>query len=85
MQLRKLNIHVTYNKTGRRGGNSLFHGVTGEKVKASSIKELAAAAVHKSAKGAPQASDHPGEGAPLSAFDRMDAVTNENLVKLSAA
>lgn len=60
----------------------MFNGLTREEGKARSIKDLAATAVHTSAKGAPQASDHPAKAAPLSAFDRMDAVTNEKRLKL---
>ncbi|KAJ8375727.1 hypothetical protein SKAU_G00063070 [Synaphobranchus kaupii] len=59
-------------------GNSLFHGVTGEKVRVRSIKEHAATTAHKSL----QARADPQGGALVSAFDRMDAAIKEKMVKL---
>ncbi|KAJ8412699.1 hypothetical protein AAFF_G00116500 [Aldrovandia affinis] len=63
-------------------GNSLFHGVTGEKVRVRSIKEHAATTAHKSSEGALQARADPQGGALVSAFDRMDAAIKEKMVKL---
>ncbi|KAJ8386092.1 hypothetical protein AAFF_G00176860 [Aldrovandia affinis] len=63
-------------------GNSLFHGVTSEKVRVRSIKEHAATTAHKSSEGALQARADPQGGALVSAFDRMDAAIKEKMVKL---
>ncbi|KAJ8385108.1 hypothetical protein AAFF_G00192490 [Aldrovandia affinis] len=63
-------------------GNSLFHGVTGEKLRVRSIKEHAATTAHKSSEGALQARADTQGGALVSAFDRMDAAIKEKMVKL---
>ena len=63
-------------------GNSLFNGVTGEKVRIKTIKEHVATALHKSAAEALQAREYPVGGEIVSAFDRMEAAVQDKMVKL---
>lgn len=49
-------------------GNSLFHGVNGEKVRVKSIKKHVATAAHKSAENVLQPGAHPERGALVSTF-----------------
>ncbi|KAK7156938.1 hypothetical protein R3I94_006858 [Phoxinus phoxinus] len=63
-------------------GNTLFHGVTGQKIRVRSIKEHAATIAHKSADDALQARAHPERGALVALFDRMDEAIQEKMVKL---
>lgn len=63
--------------TGRGGGTEISTEQQERKFKREASKSLQPQQSINQQKGAGEAGDHPGEGAPLSAFDRMDAVINE--------